>query len=169
MVLDIETTGLSKKKDEITQISAIKFKDDKEVERLDQLLNPQKKIPEDIQYLTHITNEMVKDKPTFKEFNDELSKFIGQSPIVGHNVKFDIGFLIQNKINLEDIFYQDTLPISQIKLPYLDNHKLTTLKKYFGVNNVSHNALNDCETTAIVYQHLRDNQLERNISDVKTK
>ena len=169
IVLDIETTGLSKKKDEITQISAIKFKDDKEVERLDQLLNPQKKIPEDIQYLTHITNEMVKDKPIFKEFNDELSKFIGQSPIVGHNVKFDIGFLIQNKINLEDIFYQDTLPISQIKLPYLDNHKLTTLKKYFGVNNVSHNALNDCETTAIVYQHLRDNQLERNISDVKTK
>lgn len=160
IVLDIETTGLSKINDGITQISAIKFKDDKEIDRLDQLLNPQKEIPENIQYLTHITNDMVKDKPTFSEFNDKISNFIGQYPIVGHNINFDINFLIQNHINLKDIFFQDTLPLSQIKLPYLKDHKLITLKKYFGIYNVSHNAINDCETTAVVYRHLRDNDLE---------
>lgn len=163
IVLDIETTGLSKEKDGITQVSAIKFKNDKEVDRLDQLLDPQKEIPENVQYLTHITNKMVKDKPTFNEFNAQISKFIGQIPIIGHNIKFDINFLIQNKINLKDIYYEDTLLLSRNKLPDLKNHKLTTLKEHFGIDNISHNALNDCETTAIVYQHLRDNNLEKNV------
>lgn len=167
VVLDIETTGLNKIDDRITQISAIKFKNDKEIDRLDQLLNPQKEIPEDIQYLTHITNEMVKDKPTFSDFNSKLSTFIGQFPIVGHNVKFDINFLIQNEIDLKDIYYEDTLPLSQRKLPDLKNHKLVTLKKFFGINNISHNALNDCETTAVVYQCLRDDHLKKSIVDTQ--
>ena len=67
VLLDLETTGATPLKDRITEIALIKFEDGKEVDRWQTLVNPQTKIPDFIQSLTGITNEMVENAPTFEQ------------------------------------------------------------------------------------------------------
>ncbi|MYV16906.1 DNA polymerase III subunit epsilon [Lactobacillus rossiae] len=160
VVVDIETTGFDEYEDGITQISAVKYKNDIVTDTFDTYVKPGCDIPQKVQFLTHITNEKVANAPTAKDAIEELKSFVGNIPLVGHNFRFDLKFLIHNGFNLSDISYEDTLPMSNSKLPELDNHKLPTLKHYFGITNESHNSLNDCKTTGTVYQHLRDDDLD---------
>ena len=67
IVLDIETTWLSKYKHQITEIAAIKFDGENVLDKFHTLVNPQRNIPSMITKLTGITNEMVKDAPTISE------------------------------------------------------------------------------------------------------
>ena len=59
-------------------------------DRIDILINPEEPIPENIQKITNITNEMVKDKPTIKEALPEILRFIGDSILVAHNLESTI-------------------------------------------------------------------------------
>lgn len=159
VVLDIETTGLKKERDEIIQVSAVKFKQDQELDYLDTLIKPvHKQISPFIENLTGISNSDVDNAPEITEIIPKLYDFIGDQPLIGHNVMFDLSFLKDNGLNLPQLEFVDTLDIaqaaqSQLKLP---NTKLKTLKNYFGIDNRSHNSLNDVKTTAVVYQKLRD-------------
>lgn len=159
VVLDIETTGLKKERDEIIQVSAVKFKQDQELDYLDTLIKPvHKQISPFIENLTGISNSDVDNAPEITEIIPKLNYFIGDQPLIGHNVMFDLSFLKYNGLNLPKLEFVDTLDIaqaaqSQLKLP---NTKLETLKNYFGIDNRSHNSLNDVKTTAVVYQKLRD-------------
>ena len=67
IIFDLETTGLDIAKDSIIQISYIKVSPDGQEERKNYFVNPGKPIPQEVQELTHITNEMVKDAPSFKQ------------------------------------------------------------------------------------------------------
>ena len=88
---DLETTGLDQSKDRIVQIS-LKTGN----EELDLIVNPEMNIPEEVTKIHGITNEMVKDKPTFKEVAQEVLDFIGDNDLGGFNIKkFDIPFLIE--------------------------------------------------------------------------
>ena len=74
VIFDLETTGLDLVKDRVIQLSYIKvFPDGKEV-RGDELINPEKTIPEVVVQLTGITNDDVKDKPTFKQLASKLNE-----------------------------------------------------------------------------------------------
>jgi len=98
-VLDLETTGLSAKKCAITEVTAIQFKNGEQVGMYSTLVKPTEAIPEEVELLTGITNEMVRNSPALVMVLSELSGFLGEAPIiVGHNVSFDIGFL-REKIN----------------------------------------------------------------------
>lgn len=162
VVFDIETTGLSRFDDAIIQISALKYRNDQFVDKFNSFINPHRHLEQKIIYLTGITDKDLVDAP---EANDVITKFTTFAqglPLVGHNIiKFDIPFMIAQGFYLPDIDALDTLPLSQSKLPSLNDHKLPTLKKYFGIVNRSHNALNDCETNAIVYLNLRDDKLDQ--------
>lgn len=161
VVFDIETTGLNKFEDKIIQISAIKYVKDKKVATFNEYINPGFHIDKKIMFLTGISNDTLESSPTLSTVMPSFELFIADFPLVGHNIiRFDIPFLINNGISKKDISALDTYPLSDRKLPDLKNHKLPTLKKYFGIINRSHNALNDCETNAIVYQHLRDDKLD---------
>lgn len=93
-VIDLETTGLSAKKNAITEVVAIQFRNGEEIGMYSTLVRPTEEIPEEVEMLTGITNEMVRQSPAAVMVLSELSGFIGPSPIlVGHNVGFDIGFL----------------------------------------------------------------------------
>jgi DNA polymerase III epsilon subunit family exonuclease len=93
-VLDLETTGLNAKKNAITEVTAIQFRNGVEIGKYSTLVKPTEPIPEEVELLTGITNDMVKNSPALIMVLSELSGFIGDSPmIVGHNVSFDIGFL----------------------------------------------------------------------------
>ena len=93
VVLDCETTGLSPHEDAITEIAAIKICGGKEIGTFHTLLNPQQEVPRRISALTGITNENLKDSPTFENIASSLSGFIGNEIIVGHNVVFDLNFI----------------------------------------------------------------------------
>lgn len=97
-VLDLETTGLSAKKNSITEITAIQYKNGEEVDKYSTLVKPLEAIPEEVELLTGISNDMVRNAPALGIVMGELSRFLGPVPlIVGHNVSFDIGFL-QEKV-----------------------------------------------------------------------
>ncbi|CUS26102.1 Putative phage DNA polymerase III alpha subunit [Paucilactobacillus oligofermentans DSM 15707 = LMG 22743] len=161
VVLDIETTGRSADQDGITQVSGIKYVNDEPIETFNEFVNPEHDIPRDIQFMTHITPEMVADKPTFTELLPKLSDFIGDNTIIGHNVSFDIKFLRLHGYHPAVITTEDTLSISRRKIKNIENHKLETLKNYYGLKNQSHNSLNDCETTAFIYREIRDGHLDQ--------
>ena len=73
VIFDLETTGLDLVKDRIIQISYIKVSPNGDEERGDELVNPERPIEPIITQLTGISNEDVKDKPTFKQLSQKLA------------------------------------------------------------------------------------------------
>jgi len=96
VVFDLETTGLDMVKDRVIQLSFIKVYPDGKEERGDYLINPECVIQPIITQLTGISNEDVKDKPTFKQLAKTLEeKFIG-CDFAGFNSNyFDIPMLAE--------------------------------------------------------------------------
>ena len=76
VVIDVETTGLRYKYDDIIEISAIKFIDREPVEFMSSLVNPNRLIPSDATAINNITNEMVKNSPQISNIIDSFSSFI---------------------------------------------------------------------------------------------
>lgn len=65
----------------------------KEVDRYSTFVNPHEKIPYHIQQLTNITDEMVKDAPDLEPVLRKFVEFVGDSILVAHNARFDMGFI----------------------------------------------------------------------------
>ena len=96
IVFDLETTGLEIAKDHIIQISYIKVYPDGQEERKNYFVNPGVPIPQDVTELTHITDDMVKDAPTFKELSGKLAEDFKGCDFAGYNSNnFDIPLLAE--------------------------------------------------------------------------
>ena len=160
VVVDIETTGLSPRDNEITEIAAIRIRDNKIVDQYNTLIRTEEEIPEHIERLTGISNEMVKEHgANIETALIEFNKFIGDDVLIGHNVNFDINFLYDNCLkHLEQPLtndFVDTLKISKNLIKDTYNWKLTTLAKKFNIDNpASHRALNDAIVTHELYKEL---------------
>ena len=96
VIFDLETTGLDLVKDRIIQLSYIKiYPDGKEV-RVNEMINPEKTIPVEVQALTGITNAVVKEKPTFKQIAARLSNEFTGCDFAGFNSNhFDVPLLAE--------------------------------------------------------------------------
>ena len=96
VIFDLETTGLDIVKARIIQLSYIKVHPDGREERGDMLLNPEMPIPQFVTELTGISNEDVKDKPTFKQVAAQLANLFGGSDLGGFNSNgYDIPLLAE--------------------------------------------------------------------------
>jgi len=96
VIFDLETTGLDLVKDRIIQISYIKVFPDGHEERGDELINPEKNIDPIITQLTGISNEQVKDKPTFRQLAKKFETVFSGSDIAGFNSNyFDVPLLAE--------------------------------------------------------------------------
>ena len=137
VALDIETTGLSEHKDEIIEIAAVKIRNGEIVEVFDSFVRPKGKVPKFIQFLTHISLEQLQGAPDIKEVLLKLKDFVGKSPIVGHNVGFDLGFINHNMVLIGDFpllnVRWDTVELARIYLPFVSDHKLGTLVRHFDI------------------------------------
>ncbi len=93
-VIDLETTGLNARKNAITEIVAIQYKNGEEMGKYATLVKPTEPIPPEVEAITGISNDMVAQAPALVMALSELCGFVGTSPlIVGHNVAFDLNFL----------------------------------------------------------------------------
>ena len=168
VVFDIETTGLSKKHNKIIEIGAVKVKDGEVVDTFSEFINPGVPIPYQIEQLTSINDDMVKDA-MFDVIVPRFVEFCGDDIVVAHNASFDTGFVRMNAEELGlkfDNTVLDTMTLSHILLPELGKFTLDRVCKELKVVNAHHHrAIDDAEATAKVFFKLLDMLKER---DVKT-
>ena len=160
-VIDIETTGLSPRYDEIIELSAIRVKGNQIVEEFTSLVKPDGKISSFITQLTGITNEMVESAPKINDVIKDYMDFIGDSMLLGHNIHFDLNFIYDNYLAcFGERFsndFVDTMRLSRKVLPELCNHKLGTLAVHYGMEtDGAHRGLVDCHMTHGVYANLKE-------------
>ena len=157
-VLDLETTGLSAKTEKITEIGIMKVKNGEVVDEFCEFVNPEKHIPDRVQEITHITDDMVIDAPKIEELFPKVLEFIKGSVLVAHNATFDIGFLknVAKDLGYEfDYTYVDTLPLARKLYPNLKKHKLGKIAEHLGIEViVAHRALDDVDTTVKVLREM---------------
>ena len=96
VIFDLETTGLDIVKDRAIQLSYIKVYPDGREERGNEIINPEKPIPDVVVELTGISNDDVKDKPTFKQLASKICEVFTGSDIAGYNSNhFDVPLLAE--------------------------------------------------------------------------
>ena len=93
VVIDTETTGVSERKDELTQIAAARLECGEITEWFVTFVNPGKPIPDEISHLTNIFDTDVADAPTPVEACEQLVRFVGDATLVAHNAAFDRHFV----------------------------------------------------------------------------
>ena len=93
---DLETTGLSTSKDRIVEIGIIKVNPDQSEETLTMRLNPEMTISTESVEIHGISQDDIKDSPTFKDASEKILNFIGDADLAGYNSnKFDIPMLME--------------------------------------------------------------------------
>jgi len=154
VAIDIETTGLDADKDKIIEIGAIKFNDHRIEAEWTTLINPARPIPPNITQLTGITDQMVVHAPTIHEVINELSAFVGNTHLLGHNIRFDLSFLQRYNI-FQKNFSTDTYELAAVLLPTASRYNLASLGQLLGVLlPATHRALDDAHTTRGIYLRL---------------
>lgn len=106
--VDLETTGANPVWDRITEIGVVEVDGDR-VSTWNTLVNPERPIPEFIQQLTGIRNEMVANAPTFPQVAEELAERLQGRLFIAHNVRFDYGFVKNEYQRLGQRFRADVL------------------------------------------------------------
>lgn len=94
--IDLETTGVNLASDRIVEIAIVKLQPDytRVVKR--KLINPQMPIPKSSSDVHGITDEMVKDAPSFKQVANEVRQFLDNCDLAGYNSnRFDFPMLVE--------------------------------------------------------------------------
>ncbi|ERP31970.1 helicase C-terminal domain-containing protein [Chitinivibrio alkaliphilus] len=146
--IDLETTGLDKNRDRITEIGLVKYVQGREVDSFSSLVNPGIPIPPDIVELTGITDTMVAQAPPFAEIMDQVYRFIGRMALCAHKVDFDFYFLNEafqrNGGKRIRNWRIDTLATARLLLDLHEGYALGKVARALGVSlEHAHRALDD--------------------------
>ena len=159
-VLDLETAGSSAEVGGITEIGAVKYQGGEEIARFNTLVNPGCAIPSFIVMLTGITDIMVMNSPPIEDVLDDLVEFIGDSVIVAHNARFDMGF-IQSSLERDGRPRLTNKVVDTVSLARrlvrneVPNCKLSTLAESLGLKHQpAHRAMNDVLATGDLLHYL---------------
>lgn len=152
-VIDLETTGGSADTDRITEIGAVKVRGGECLGTFQTLVNPGCAIPPYITILTGITESMVLPAPPIESVLPSLESFIGDSVLVAHNARFDVGFVNAALIRADrDPLTNrvlDTVPLARrLVRDEVPDCKLGTLASRLRLDHQpSHRALDDALAT----------------------
>ena len=122
VALDLETTGLHAEQDTILEIAAIKFQGDTVLNRFETLVAPGRSVPYRVQRLTGITPQQLIGAPSFESIAGQLKLFLGDLPIVGHSIPFDVSFLRRRGLVRTNPLI-DTFELATVLLPSLPSYK----------------------------------------------
>lgn len=146
--VDLETTGANAAHDRITEIGVVEVDGD-DVSTWTTLVNPGRAIPQFIQQLTGISNEMVADAPSFADVAHDLAARLHGRVFIAHNARFDYGFLKNEFQRLGLRFRADvlcTVRLSRRMYPEHHRHNLDSLIERHGLATFDrHRALADAD------------------------
>jgi DNA polymerase III subunit epsilon len=149
-VVDLETTGMTATADRITEVGMVSVVNGRVVDEWSSLVNPECAIPGEIQAITGITNDMVKDAPTFAEIASQIRVRMEGAVFVAHNARFDYGFLKHEFRRLGESFTADvlcTVRLSRRLYPEYGRHGLDQLRdRHLLSFDGRHRALGDART-----------------------
>ena len=166
VVLDLETTGLDPRNDEIIEFAALRIRGSEIVNKYQTFIKPINEIPDFITDLTGITNEMVADAPSIREAIPGILSFIGDDIVMAHNANFDINFLYDATEECSGSHFSnsfiDTLRIARKLLPDQRHHRLCDILAPLSVTaSDEHRALADCITLFDCYNSMRSMAYEK--------
>lgn len=155
-VLDLETTGLSPANCEIIEVGILKIRGGQLVEKMEVLIQPSAlPLPERITQITHITTEMVESAPVLDEVAPWIWQFIGNDPIVGYNICFDLSFLTRHCPRNQDVTFIDVLPLARVGFPGRKSYSLSSMSSLLPIRKNTHRALDDCYATYDLFEMLK--------------
>lgn len=164
IAVDVETTGLNCCIDRIVEISAVLFEGAKPVRSFSTLINPERKMPEEVSRITGITDAMLAHAPKEKQALSAFFDFVGPDVLTGdtllvaHNATFDIKFLMYacDRLGIEAEFsVLDTLALSRKMVSGLDNYKLGTVAEHFSIAQAqAHRAEDDARVCGEIFAQL---------------
>jgi DNA polymerase III subunit epsilon len=161
--LDCETTGLDPKVDRIIEIAYVKFTLDTTLESFETLVDPNTPIPEVSMAIHHISQDMVRGKPTIDQILPVLLEKIRGHIIVGHGIKLDIEFIAEESIrnNIQSLVRQertiDTLRLARL-YGQSPTNSLERLRQHFNIEDEgAHRAMNDVVVNIEVFKYLAQN------------
>lgn len=165
--LDCEMTGIHPQVDRIVQIGLIKMYPDGKITEWSTLVNPQMAIPSEATAVHHITDEMVKDAPTFKAIAPILLKGLEACDLLGYNLSFDIRF-IQAEFVRQNITFVPGKIIDGFKIyqrMYPRNLEAAVQEYLQEKMEGAHDALTDARNTmqVVVAQLQRHTELPRSV------
>ncbi len=175
VIFDVETTGLSPfTGDRVVEVAALKIKDGTVIDQFHSLVNPEREISYGAFMVNGISQAMVDRAPVSKKVFPKLMGFFGDAIIVGHNIRFDLGFLRSELLLLEEKYPQELQAIDTVKmarglLPGLSSYSLASVVEAIGVTEIQqHRALGDVHLTWEVFRRLSETALRKEIDDLKT-
>ena len=156
VALDVESTGLSPLVNRITELAAVKLLPTGELKTFQTLIDPQVAIPPNTIAINQITDRMVQGGPTIQQILPDFLNLVGALPVLGHNAKFDLGFLIFATHKCAQSFTGNDIYCSckfaRKALPQLSGHGLAALADHFGLPRFQHHrALADAEACLQVF------------------
>ncbi|TMC95583.1 MAG: hypothetical protein E6J11_13275 [Chloroflexi bacterium] len=152
VALDLETTGLQAEHDAILEVAAIKFQGATVLDTLETLVAPGRPVPYRVQRLTGITPQQLTGVPQFESIAQKLQQFIGDLPIVGHSIPFDVGFLRRRGLVRNNALI-DTFELATVLLPSLPSYNLGQVAAALGIMVAPerHRAMVDTELAMQVF------------------
>ncbi len=155
VVIDTETTGLRPGPDRVIEVAGVRVRAGVVVDAFQSLLNPGRRLPPFIERFTGISQDMVQDAPLARDVLPDFLQFIDGATLVGHNLGFDLNFLMHETQLLGLPFPLDgldTIPLARRFVPGLKRFKLDMVAEHLHIPpRARHRALGDAEVTAAVF------------------
>ena len=158
--IDCEATGLDPKKDRIIEVAGAGFTLDTVEKTYESLIDPECSIPTASTEIHHITDDMVKGKPKIAQELECILSFIGQGPLVGHSISYDIELLANAATRAHIRHHLHTIPvIDTLRLARLygesPSNSLEALRKHFNITaEGAHRAMSDVVVNIQVFKQL---------------
>ncbi len=132
VALDLETTGLHVEQDTILEVAVVKFQGNTILDTLETLVDPGRSVPYRVQRLTSITPAQLVGAPPFGSIAERVQQFIGELPIVGHSIPFDVSFLRRRGLVRTNSLI-DTFELATVLLPSLPSYNLGQVAEALGI------------------------------------
>jgi len=156
--IDVETTGLCPATgDRIVEVGMVMCRGQREIGHLSRLVNPQRSIPQDVQRIHGIRDGDVAGAPAFVAVSCGTSNALHDAWLVGHHVRFDLGFLAMEMARAaRRVAPAGCLDTRQLAAALWDlpDHRLATIGHALGLHaDRPHRALADaCLCRAVFHR-----------------